>query len=228
MKRYSAYIFDQDGTVYLDTQPLPGVVDTISKLRSFGFRTIFLSNNPTKSRDQYAKKLSSIGIPTLEEEIINSSYVLTHWLLKVAPKSQLFVIGEEPLKNELLAAGFVLTEAIHEIDFVVASFDRTFTYSKLQIAFDAIRSGAKLIATNPNRYCPTQKGGEPDCGAITAAIETCINTKCEVIIGKPSSIMIEMILLISNCFLIVALLLATVWKRIYKWDLMPAWIHALS
>src|SRR5690606_33734272 len=113
------------------------------------------------------------------------------WLLREAPGSKVFVVGEQPLKDELTAAGFQLTERAGEIEFVIASFDRTFEYRKLQIAFDAIRAGARLIATNADRYCPVPGGGEPDAAAIIAAIEACTNTKIEVVVGKPSPIMAQ-------------------------------------
>jgi len=191
---YKAYIFDQDGTLYLGDQLLPGAAETIAALREAGRRTIFLSNNPTKTRDQYAAKLTRLGIPTTIEDIVNSSFVMVKWLLKFEPNAKLFVVGEEPLKNELKSAGFVLSEKAEEINTVVASFDRTFDYRKLQIAFDAINKGARLVATNPDRYCPTPNGGEPDCAAMIAAIEACTGIKCDPIVGKPSPIMVEMIM----------------------------------
>lgn len=190
---YDAYIFDQDGTIYLGEQPLPGAAETIAALRAAGKRTIFLSNNPTKTREQYAAKLTRLGIPTPIEDIVNSSFVLVQWLLCEAPAARLFVVGEEPLKSDLRAAGFVLSEEAGEIDIVVASFDRTFDYRKLQIAFDAIRAGARLVATNPDRYCPVPGGGEPDCAAMIAAIEACTGVRCDPIVGKPSPIMVATI-----------------------------------
>ena len=102
--------------------------------------------------------------------------------------------GEEPLKTELQAAGFVLSEEPGQIDAVIASFDRTFAYRKLQIAFDAIRAGARFFATNGDRYCPVPGGGEPDAAAMIAAIEACTNTTVEAVVGKPSIYTIEAIL----------------------------------
>jgi phosphoglycolate/pyridoxal phosphate phosphatase family enzyme len=198
MINYSAYIFDQDGTIYLGENLLPGAAETISAIRAVGKRTIFLSNNPTKTREQYSSKLTKLGIPTPVEDIVNSSYVMVQWLLKNAPATRLFVVGEEPLKGELRSAGFTLTEIANEIDIVVASFDRTFDYRKLQISYDAINIGARLVATNPDRFCPTPSGGEPDCAAIIAAIEACSGVKCDPIVGKPSPIMVEMIMSMLN------------------------------
>lgn len=190
---YDGYIFDLDGTIYLGDTVLPGARDLLARLRSAGYRIAFLSNNPTKTRAQYVAKLNHLGIAAEPGEMINSSYVMVRWLLEHAPGATLFVCGESALIGELEAAGFQLSERAGEIDIVVASFDRTFTYHKLQVAFDAIRAGARLVATNPDRYCPVPGGGEPDAAAIVAAIEACTNTRCEVNVGKPSPIMVRTI-----------------------------------
>ena len=69
-----------------------------------------------------------------------------------------------------------------------------FVYRKLQIAFNAIRSGARFFATNADRYCPVPGGGEPDAASIIAAIEACTDTKVEAVVGKPSQYMADAIL----------------------------------
>jgi NagD protein len=190
---FDGYVFDLDGTVYLGDTPLPGAPEALAALRAAGRRVVFLSNNPTKTREQYARKLSGMGIPATPDEIVNSSLAMVRWLLREAPGSRVFVVGEQPLKDDLTAAGFRLTERPGEIDVVISSFDRTFTYQKLQIAFDAIRAGARFVATNPDRYCPVPGGGEPDCAAMTAAIEACTGRPVEVVVGKPSPIMVEIV-----------------------------------
>ena len=191
---YSAYLFDLDGTIYLGDAVLPGAAETIAALRAAGRRTIFLSNNPTRTRQQYAAKLTEMGIPTPVEDIVNSSFVLVQWLRREAPQARLFVVGEEPLKRDLREAGFQFSERAGEIDIVVASFDRSFVYHKLQVAFDAIRAGARLVGTNPDRYCPVPGGGEPDAAAVIAAIEACTGATCDPIVGKPSPIMVATIM----------------------------------
>lgn len=183
---YDAYIFDLDGTVYLGDKLLPDASETIKYLRRANKRTVFLSNNPTHTRDEYAAKLTRLGLPTPVEDVINSSVVMVDFLRRELPEGRLFVIGEEPLQNELRAAGFELTDDVSRIDAIIASFDRTFAYRKLQIAFDAIRAGARFFATNADRFCPVPGGGEPDCGAIIAAIEACTEVSVEVVVGKPS------------------------------------------
>jgi ribonucleotide monophosphatase NagD (HAD superfamily) len=96
--------------------------------------------------------------------------------------------------DELRDAGFRLTEEPGEIEFVVASFDRTFEYRKLQLAFGAIRAGARFVATNADRYCPVPGGGLPDAAAVIGAIEGCTGKQVEVVVGKPSPITVRAIL----------------------------------
>jgi HAD superfamily hydrolase (TIGR01450 family) len=194
---YEGYIFDLDGTIYLGDELLPGAKRLILKLRELGKRVVFLSNNPTKDPKMYAKKLTRLGLPTPEEEIVNTVVTMTRWLLENHPDATVFPISEEPLKNSLRQAGIRISEAPEEIDIVIASYDRTFSYRKLQIAFDAIwyHKRARLVTTNPDRYCPMPGGrGEPDAAAIVAAIEACTGARCEVNTGKPSPVMLESIM----------------------------------
>jgi arabinose operon protein AraL len=197
---YDAYIFDLDGTVYLGDSLLPTAGETIAKLRALGKRTVFLSNNPTRTRVEYANKLTRLGLETPETDVINSSWVMARFLQQKFPGStRLFVAGEESLCGELHRAGFVLTEDAHQVDVVIASFDRTFTYRKLQIAFDALRNGARFFATNADKYCPVPGGGQPDAAAIIAAMEACTDVKVEAIVGKPSSHMAQAVLDVVQC-----------------------------
>lgn len=193
-KLYDAYIFDLDGTVYLGDTLLPTARETIAYLRSLEKRVLYLSNNPTHDRSAYAAKLTGLGLPTRPTEVLNSSYVLVNFLRRHHPSSRLFVMGESSICQELRAAGFELTEDARLIDVVIASFDRTFAYRKLQIAFDAIRAGARFFATNADRFCPVPGGGEPDAAAIIAAIQACTGVEVEAVVGKPSSHTVEAIL----------------------------------
>lgn len=122
---YSAYVFDLDGTVYLGNALLPTAGATITALRKRGSRTVFLSNNPTHTRQEYSEKLTRLGLPTPSEDIVNSTVVMVDYLKQNLPHGKLFVIGESPLINELEAAGFELTDQPGQIDAVIASFDRT-------------------------------------------------------------------------------------------------------
>ena len=194
---YDGYVFDLDGTVYLGDALLPGAADVIARVRALGRRTVFLSNNPTRDPQMYADKLDGLGIPTPLDDIVNPVVTVPRWLQAHHPGAGVFAISEEPLKRALTAAGIRLTEDPEEIDVVLASFDRTFEYRKLQIAFDALwfHKRARLITSNPDRFCPMPGGrGEPDAASIVAAIEACTGVMCEANLGKPGAEMLETVL----------------------------------
>lgn len=191
---YDAYIFDLDGTCYLGDALLPTVQETITCLRDLGKRTVFLSNNPTHTRETYADRLTRLGLPTPASDVINSSLVMVDFLTRRMPGARLFVVGEAPLERELAAARFDLADSAAGVAAVIASFDRTFNYHKLQVAFDAIRAGARFFATNADRYCPIPGGGQPDAAAMIAAIEASTGVSVEAVVGKPSHHMAEAIL----------------------------------
>lgn len=185
---YDAYVFDQDGTIYLGDDLLPGAKRLVEELRNRRRAVRFVSNNPTKDPEMYAEKLGRLGLPTPVEEIVNTVVTMTEWLLDNAPGATVYPIAEAPLVRAFEQAGIRMSDDPAEIDVVVASYDRTFTYAKLQTAFDALwfHKRARLVATNPDRYCPFPGGrGEPDCAAIVAAIEACTGVQCEANAGKP-------------------------------------------
>jgi arabinose operon protein AraL len=188
---FRGYIFDLDGTIYRGEKLIPGARETVATLKSLSKKILYLSNKPLQTRADYAAKLTRLGIPTEPGEIINSSLVMARWLSKRSPGAVVYIIGEPPLIEEMTQAGFRMSERAGEIQYVIASFDRTFDYRKLNISLQAIRKGAHFVATNPDRTCPVEGGEIPDCAAMIGAVEGTTGKKVETIVGKPSEIMIQ-------------------------------------
>lgn len=194
---FEGYIFDLDGTIYLGSALLPGAYRLIIKLRELGKRLVFLSNNPTRDVQMYVDKLTRLGLPTPPEEIVTTVFTTTQWLLQNAPDAVVYPISEEPLIRSLRDAGIKISENPEEIDIVIASYDRTLTWKKLQVAFEAIwyHKRARLICTNADHFCPLPGGrGEVDAGAVIAALEDATGAKLEVNCGKPSPVMLDTIM----------------------------------
>jgi arabinose operon protein AraL len=188
---FKGFIFDLDGTIYRSDQLIPGAEGVIRLLRENKRKVVFLSNKPIQTREDYASKLTRLGIPTQPDEVINSTFVMTHYLKKVGPQARLFVVGEAPFIEELRRAGFKITDEPEQIEYVVVAFDRTFDYRKLNVAFQAIRLGAHFVATNPDRTCPVEGGEIPDCAGMIAAIEAVTGKRVEIIVGKPSPLILQ-------------------------------------
>jgi arabinose operon protein AraL len=187
---HRGWLFDLDGTIYLGEALIPGAEVVVAALRGDGRRIAFLSNKPLETRADYARKLTRLGIPAGAEDVINSSLVLARHLATLDPGAPLFVIGEPPLIDELTAHGFEVRRD-PRVRWVVIAFDRTFDYAKLNTALQAVRGGARLIATNPDRTCPTAEGEIPDCAGMMAAVEAVTGQTVEIVVGKPSPIILE-------------------------------------
>ncbi|HHX65342.1 MAG TPA: HAD-IIA family hydrolase [Chloroflexi bacterium] len=185
-RRYDGYIFDLDGTVYLGERLIPGARETIARLRERGCRVVFLSNKPLEPAAAYATKLTRLGISASNDDVINSTQALLHYLRAHHASSSIYVIGEPALLQEFREAGFRLTEEIEEIEIVVAAFDRTLNYAKLDTAHQALVRGARFYATNGDRTCPVEGGAIPDCAGVIAFLEATSERRVELVAGKPS------------------------------------------
>ena len=190
---YRGWLFDLDGTIYLGERLTPGADAAIAALRAAGRRVAFLSNKPLQTRAEYAAKLTRLGVPAAPADVINSSLVLARYLRDRDPGAPVFVIGEPPMLDEMRAHGFEV-RSDERVRWVVIAFDRTFDYAKLNVALQAVKQGARLIATNPDRTCPVEGGEIPDCAGMIAAVEAVTDKKVEAIVGKPSPIILEVAL----------------------------------
>jgi arabinose operon protein AraL len=190
---HRGWLLDLDGTVYLGEALVPGAAEAIAALRADGRRVVFLSNKPLQTRAEYAAKLTRLGVAAEAEDVINSSLVLARHLATLDAGAPVFVIGEPPLVAELAAHGFEVRQD-ERVRWVVIAFDRTFDYAKLNTALQAVRRGARLIATNPDRTCPVEGGEIPDCAGMMAAVEAVTGETVSVIVGKPSPIILEVAL----------------------------------
>ena len=191
---YGGYVFDLDGTLYLGEAALPGASETVALLRSSGARLAFVTNNPLQLPADWARKLRRLGFEVADDEVFSSTDALIAYLRHHHAEARLFPIAEPPVVQLLVTAGFCVTADPDRTDVVVVSFDRGFHYDKLRLAFLAVKAGARIVATNPDAYCPTPDGGLPDCGAILAAIEAASGRRADAIVGKPSALMAATVL----------------------------------
>ncbi|WNQ13333.1 HAD-IIA family hydrolase [Paenibacillus aurantius] len=185
------YIFDLDGTVYLGERLIEGAAEAIRTLRERGDKVVFLSNKPIATRQSYAHKLTKMGIPTELGDILNSSLILARYLKKIVkPGETVYVIGEEPICSELREHGITPRQDEEDIrpQYVVLSWDRQFTYDKLNRLYQAAVNGAVIIASNPDYTCPLENGQIPDTGTFIAALESATGRPIDAVVGKPSPI----------------------------------------
>ncbi|WP_434531516.1 HAD-IIA family hydrolase (plasmid) [Haloarcula sp. NS06] len=179
-------IVDLDGTVYRGEELLPGADEGISLLRNGDLDVLFVTNKPIERRDRYCEKLNDLGVPCSSDDLITSATVTADYLSQRHPESVSYVVGEDPLRDELRAADLALTDDPADASVVVASMDREFDYTTLSDSLAAIDEETLFIATNPDRTCPVSDGEIPDAAGMIGAIRGVTGHQLDDMMGKPS------------------------------------------
>lgn len=184
------FLFDMDGTLYLGNKLYDFTLELLDMLKKTGRHYLFMTNNSSKSVDDYVKKLASLGIEADRNDFMTSSQATAFYLHKHHEGQKLYVCGTRSLKDELRREGFVITEDVTETECIVMGFDTELTFQKLHdVSFMLLtRPELPYIATNPDYVCPTEFGSVPDCGSVCDMIYNATK-KRPVVIGKPSPLM---------------------------------------
>jgi len=182
-----AVFLDLDGTIYLGDSLIEGSSQFLVRLEEKGVMRFFLSNNSSKSVDQYLQKLRGMGIVSEEGEILLSSHDLISWLTKKGV-TDTYVVGTRGLRDMLENSGFATASDTPE--YVVLGYDTEINYEKLATASIHLHNGIPMVASHPDMVCPSPDGGLPDTGAYMALFEATTGVRPEHVCGKPNRGMI--------------------------------------
>jgi len=182
------FLLDMDGVIYRGSRLVPGASEFITRLRKHGIPFRFLTNNSQRARRDVALKLRRLGIEASENEIFTCAMATARFLASQKPDGTAYVVGEHGLAAALHRNG--LTVVDDDADFVVIGEGRTMTFEMIERGVRLVEKGARLIATNMDPNCPTDKGIRPGCGAIVAMIERATGVQA-FSVGKPSPIMMR-------------------------------------
>jgi len=192
LKNKTFFIFDMDGTIYLEYTPLPNAINLIEKINNHkSKRMIYFTNNASKNPAYYLDKLNKLGFPASKEQILTSADVLIKFLKSHRKNKNIYLLGTPYLEDMFINNGVYLT--VDNPDIVVTSFDTTLTYAKLERACAFIRSGVEWLTTHPDINCPVENGYIPDCGAINELIRVSTGKPLPKAFGKPYGEVIDMI-----------------------------------
>jgi 4-nitrophenyl phosphatase len=187
-----ALAIDMDGVLWRGNTPLPGFAKFFDFLHEQKLRYTLVSNNSTKTPDQYQQKLADLGATVGRESLLTSSLATAEYMKgQFQPGSAVYVVGQDGLHYAMTEAGFVLVpDSSEPADVVVAGLDMHITYEKLRHATLLIRRGAKYIGTNGDLTFPSEEGLLPGAGSILAAIEAATSV-APVVVGKPKRLMFD-------------------------------------
>ena len=183
------FLLDMDGTFYLSDRLLEGALRFIEVLRRQGKPFLFLTNNSSKHRRQYAEKISRLGLPIPEDLVLTSGEATARYLRGQHPGASLFLVGTRSLEDEFRQHGFRLVQDDPEL--LVLGFDTSLTYQKLWALCDHVRAGRPYIATHPDFNCPTETGWMPDVGAMIAFVKAATGREPDLVVGKPNRLIVD-------------------------------------
>ncbi len=189
LKHIKCFMLDMDGTFYLGERLLEGALEFIDTLRKQNKQFVFLTNNSSKHRRQYAQKITRLGLPIPEERVFTSGEATALYLAQKHPGARLYLAGTPALEEEFRSHGFQLVQDDPEI--MVLGFDTTLTYEKLWKLCDFASAGLPYIATHPDINCPLEGGFMPDIGAMIAFIKASTGREPDLVVGKPNRLIVD-------------------------------------
>lgn len=189
------FLFDIDGTVALGDVQFDGSAELFEHIRAIGGRSIFITNNSTKSRKAYVEKFAKWGIETEERDFITASYATCLHLQNAYAGKKVFVLGTQSFVRELREFGvLVTTRPEPDVACVLVGFDDELQYQKVMDACEVLQTyPVDFLATNPDLRCPYSFGFIPDCGAICRMISATVDRE-PVFIGKPDRRIVDICL----------------------------------
>ena len=185
------FLLDMDGTIYLGNNIFNYTLNFLNAVTKIGAKYIFLTNNSSKSRSEYLKKLQSMQIPATETQLITSTHTTAKYLQTHHANKLIYAMGTTAFCNELESYNLKITRTLHpEIKVLATAYDPELTFKKLEDASILLTKGVEdYIATNPDLTCPTEFGYVPDCGSVAQMLKNATG-KMPKFLGKPQPDMI--------------------------------------
>lgn len=221
LDKFDVFLFDCDGVLWSGDHLFPGTNETLELLRSKGKQVVFVTNNSTKSRADYKKKLDGLGIPSNTEEIFSSSYSASIYISRILKlpenKRKVFVIGETGIEQELRSENVPFiggTDPAYrrditpedykriaagdpslldpEVGVVLVGLDFHINYLKMALAYHYVKRGAVFLATNIDSTLPNSGTLFPGAGSMSAPLIMMLGQE-PVSLGKPNQAMMDAI-----------------------------------
>lgn len=169
------FLFDCDGVIWHGENAITGAATVVNSLIRRGKNVVFVTNNCTRPRENYVHKFSRLGFTdVMLEQIFSSSYCSALYLRDVVKvHGQVFVVGCEGLRRELLEAGVPCVEEADDdpdatiyncalaadVKAVLVGHDDKLTFLKLAKATCYLRDPECLfLATDNDPWHPLSGG----------------------------------------------------------------------
>jgi 4-nitrophenyl phosphatase len=176
-------ICDIDGVVYRGDRLVPGSDLALGRLAQAGIAVWFATNNSTKTPEMVSARITAMtGVDVEPESVVTSSDAAVGMLRD--DERPVMVLGSRGITDTLALVGIDTTDDPTEARALLVGLDFDLSYDRLTRAADAVRAGARFIATNTDPTYPVAGGLLPGGGSMVAAVQTTTGVAPEVA-GKP-------------------------------------------
>ncbi|MGN0399363.1 MAG: HAD-IIA family hydrolase [Blautia sp.] len=199
LKNKTLYLLDMDGTIYNEDELFDGTLDFLDEIERRGGQYIFITNNSSRSVNDYVEKVTNMGIRADYENFYTSSQATAMYIKETYPEQVVYCMGTDSLIKELQEAGIeVVTEVDDRAKIVLIGFDTENTSEKIRKTCIMLGKDVVYLATNPDLVCPVSFGYIPDCGSMSIMLKNATG-KEPFFIGKPEPIMVNCVLKKLGC-----------------------------
>jgi 4-nitrophenyl phosphatase len=212
---HDTFIFDCDGVIWLGDHAIPGAIQSLKLLKSLGKKVIFVTNNSTKSRENYTQKFSKFGFDATKDEVFGSAYAAATYLqnfIQLPKDKKVWVFGEKGILEELQELGYEtmggddprLNEKFNaqttpflpidaSVGAVVAGLDTAINYHRQSITLQYLQQPhVHYIATNIDSTFPQKGLILPGAGSSIESLSYASGRE-PIACGKPSQNMLDAI-----------------------------------
>jgi len=182
-------LIDLDGTLYEGGRAVPGAAETLGWLRERRVPHLFTTNTSRMSRRAVVEHLESLGLPVSTGEVLTAPFAAARWLRREGLSRILLLLPEST--HEDFADFDVCGVGGDPEAVVVGDLGAGFTFDRLNEAFRALRTGARLVAVHRNRFWLPEGGPTLDAGPFVVGLEYAAGVEA-VLVGKPAPAFFEL------------------------------------
>lgn len=198
------------GVLWVHNNPIDGSPAVINRLKELGKQVFFVTNNSTKTRQEFAAKAAQLQFDITEPNIVSTAFVAAKYLQRLQFDKTVYVIGSTGITRELDAVGIAHTgtgpDVLEgtfldlldgrwtpdpQVGAVIVGFDEHISFPKLYKAATYLdRPGCLFIATNTDERFPMPSSVIPGTGSIVSAVQVAAG-RAPLVMGKPNPLVCD-------------------------------------
>jgi NagD protein len=185
----TGYLIDMDGVMYRENRLIAGAAEFVQALTTTSTPFLFLTNNSAPTPEDLVVRLKHLGIHGLSRRHFYTSALNTaDFLCAADPNCTVFAVGEGGLLAALHEQN-IPNDTIRPHYVVIG--EGAISMEKLSKAHECIERGARLVATNPDNWCPVSSEiTRPGAGSTAAFLEASTGRRAYYL-GKPNGFMFQ-------------------------------------